>query len=148
MQMNMRDHYNITHIYSAGIFSNLISFGNNEYNTWCDWVLGFKTSVSRRLILFCITIKIRTFFIIICSEHTQLYVRIDILFTHGRHLHGHIISLRNESWTHKIILNQHQRNSKGQSRMDNPETVATLGTQDENKQPQKHNTTQKTATLI
>jgi len=80
--------------------------------------------------------------------HTQFYVRIDILFTHGRHLHGHIISLRNESWTHKIILNQQYRNSKGQSRMNNPEKVATLGTQDENKQPQKHNTTQKTATLI
>jgi hypothetical protein len=32
--------------------------------------------------------------------------------------------------------------------MNNPETVETLDTQDEDKQPQKHNTTQKTATLI
>ena len=32
-----------------------------------------------------------------------------------------------------LIMNKRQRIPKGQSRMDNPETLATLGTQDEEK---------------
>ena len=36
-------------------------------------------------------------------------------------------------------LNKHSRKPKGQSRVDNPEELTTLDTQDEDKQSKKHN---------
>ena len=38
------------------------------------------------------------------------------------------------------MLTKSQRIPKGQSKMDNPEKLATYGTQDEEKQSKKHNT--------
>ena len=39
-----------------------------------------------------------------------------------------------------LVLHKRQRNLKGQSRMDNPEKLATMGTQDIGRRKQKHNT--------
>ena len=46
--------------------------------------------------------KIIVFFII--TLFPQLYVRVGILFTYGKHLHDHIISQRGEVWAHTISL--------------------------------------------
>ena len=43
--------------------------------------------------------------------------------------------------SYSILLTKHERIPKGQPRMDNLETLTTLGTQDTGR---KHNTTQKT----
>jgi len=40
-----------------------------------------------------------------------------------------------------MYVNKRERKPKGQSRMDNPEKLAIFGTQDEDKQSKKHNTT-------
>ena len=39
-----------------------------------------------------------------------------------------------------LLLNKNQRKPKVQSRMDNPQNLVTLGTEDEDKQNKKHNT--------
>ena len=46
-----------------------------------------------------------------------------------------------EKW--KFPLNKRDRNSKGHSKMDNPETLETLSTQDTGRRQQQKRTTQK-----
>ena len=45
--------------------------------------------------------------------------------------------------THEIGVNKRQRKPNGESRMDNPETLATLGTQDRERKTNKQNTKNK-----
>jgi len=53
-----------------------------------------------------------------------------------------------QHWVHKTQNEDTLEITKGQSRMDNPKTLATLGTQDRGRRQTKHkNTTQKTKRL-
>ena len=45
--------------------------------------------------------------------------------------------------THETGVNKRQRKPNGESRMDNPETLATLGTQDRERKTNKQNTKNK-----
>ena len=48
--------------------------------------------------------------------------------------------MQNNKFTFNCIIYERQKKPKEQPRMDNPEKLATLGTQDEDKQTKKHNT--------
>ena len=60
------------------------------------------TSVSRRLNVLWIMFKIISFFII--ALFAQLYVRVGIILTCGKHLHDRITAVRWEVCTHKTGL--------------------------------------------
>jgi len=62
----------------------------------------WKTSISWRLNILCIMLKIMTFFVI--KLFARLYVRVDILLSRVQHLHDRIISIRGEVFTHKTTL--------------------------------------------
>ena len=65
------------------------------------YIVYMSTSVSRRLNILCIKLKIREFFI--TKLITHLDARVRILLVCGKHLHGRTIPLREEAWDIKLL---------------------------------------------
>ena len=64
-------------------------------------LIYMKTSVSSRLNIVCVMLKIITLFTVTLFAH--LSVRIAILFTCGNNLHDRIISLRGQIGSHNSL---------------------------------------------
>ena len=65
------------------------------------YIVYMTISVSRRLNILCIKLKIREFFI--TKLITHLYARVGILLVCGKHFYGRIIPLREEAWDIKLL---------------------------------------------